>query len=181
MIVAILSMLLHLETAADVMLTSIEALGWLSWLVGGAITWSAVRNWQTFQAPLADMARERGLDPTWSDLAAPLAVVRQLALMIGLPALLLTALGIALASGSEFAWAYPALLLLVPGYVVVFALGFGSLAYASTKLSPDASTSVLLCILLIPHLCRELWPYTPSVIGLYEWLWTELAHLGASV
>ena len=180
-IVAVLSMLIHLETAADVMLTSIEALGWLSWLVGGAITWSAVRNWQTFQEPLADMARERGLDSTWRDLAAPLALARQLALMIGLPALLLTTLGIALASGSEFAWAYPALLVLVPGYVIVFALGFGSLAYASTKLSPDASTSVLLCILVIPHLCRELWPYTPSVIGFYEWLWSELAHLGASV
>ena len=94
--------------------------------------------------------------------------------------MLLTALGIALASSTAFAWAYPALLVLVPGYVIVFALGFGLLGFLSTKLSPDASTSVLLCILVIPHVCRELWPYTPSVIGFYEWLWSELAHLGAS-
>jgi len=180
-IVTVLSMLVHLETAADVMLTAIEALGWLSWLVGGAVVWSAVRNWKTFQEPLADMERERGLDPTWRDLAAPLALARQLAVMIGLPALLLTTLSVALASSTEFAWAYPALLVLVPGYVIVFALGFGLLGYLSAKLAPDAPTSVLLCILVIPHVCRELWPYTPSVIGFYEWLWSELAHLGASV
>ena len=106
---------------------------------------------------------------------------RHLAVTIGLPAVLLTALAVALASGTAFAWAYPALLVLVPGYVVVFALGFGMLGYLSTRFAPDASIRVLLGIVVIPHVCRELWPYTPSVIGFYEWLWSELAHLGASV
>jgi len=179
-IVALVSMLARVDTGSVIVVTSIEALGWLSWLVGGAITWSAVRNWKTFQEPLADMARERGLDKTWRDLAAPLALTRQLLVSIGVPALLLTGFAIALGSTTELSWAYPTLLVLVPSYVLVFAVGVALLVYLSTKLCPEASTTLLLILLVVPHACRELWPYTPSVIGFYEWLWSELFHLGAS-
>lgn len=177
--VSVLSMLAGLDGGSALVVISIEALGWLSWLVGGAITWSALRNWRTFQEPLADMARERGVNATWRDLAAPLALTRQLGVSIGLPALLLTAFATALASGTAFSWAYPTLLLLVPGYVVVFAFGLGLLAFLSTKLLPEAATTVLLVILVVPHACRQLWPHTPSVIEFYAWLWNELIHLGA--
>lgn len=177
--VSVLSMLTRLDDGSGLGVISVEALAWLSWLVGGAITWSALRHWKTFQDPLADMARERGVAVTWRELAAPLALIRQLGVSIGVPALLLTALAVALGSGAGFSWASPALLLLVPGYVVLFALGVGLLAFLSTKLLPQAATSVFLVIVLVPHACRELWPDTPSVIGLYAWLWNELVFLGA--
>lgn len=177
--VAVLSML-GLGDGSEVVVTSIEALGWLSWLVGGGITWSAVRNWKTFQDPLGDLARERGVPKAWRDLAAPLALIRQLALSIGLPALLLAALAIALESDMASLSTHLALLLLVPSYALVFALGIGLLAFVSTKLFPEAATTALLAILVVPHACREVWPHTPSIIGLYEWLWSELVHLGAS-
>jgi len=179
-IIAVVLMLMRLGAQSEVVVTAIEALGWLSWLVGGASTWSAVRNWRTFQAPLADMARERGIAPAWRDVAAPLALARCIAVSIGLPALLLTAFAFALASGTTLLWVYPTLLLAVPSYVLVFAVGLGLLALVSTRLSPDASSTTLLFILVIPHLFRELWPYTPSVIGFYQWLWGQLVHLGAN-
>lgn len=178
--VNVLSMLARLDTGTAVVVTSIEALGWLCWLVGGAVTWSALRNWETFQEPLAEMARERGVDQAWRNLAAPLALIRQLTVSIGLPALLLTTLAIVLAGSAGLSWTMPALLLLVPGYAVAFALGMGLLAFLSTKLFPDAATTTLLVILVLPHACRELWPHTPSVIGFYAWLWGELIHLGAA-
>jgi hypothetical protein len=173
-------MLARLGAEAEVVVTAIEALGWLSWLVGGAITWSAVRNWRTFQEPLADMARERGIAKLWRDIAAPLALARCITVSIGLPALLLVAFAFALAGGTTVLWVYPALLLAVPSYVLVFAVGLGLLVLVSTKLSPDASGTALLFILVVPHLFRELWPYTPSVIGFYQWLWGELVYLGAN-
>jgi hypothetical protein len=178
-VVAVLSMLMRRDASSALVLISMEALGWLSWLVGGAITWSALRNWKALQEPLGDIARERGVDASWRELAGPLALIQRLAVSIGVPALLLTALAIALGSGAALSWAHPALLVLVPAYVLVFALGLGVLAFLSTKLHPDAATTVLLVILVIPHACRELWPYTPSVIGFYEWLWSKLVHLGA--
>lgn len=179
-LVAVVLMLARLGAEAEVVVTAIEALGWLSWLVGGAITWSAVRNWRTFQEPLADMARERGIATLWRDIAAPLALARCISVAIGLPALLLTALAFALTGGTMVLWLYPALLLAVPSYVLLFAVGLGLLVLVSTKLSPDASGTALLFILVIPHLFRELWPYTPSVIGFYQWLWGELVYLGAN-
>lgn len=179
-IIAVVLMLARLGSESEVVVTAIEALGWLSWLVGGATTWSAVRNWRTFQEPLADMARERGIGPAWRDMAAPLALARSIAVSIGLPALLLTTFAFALASGTTLLWVYPSLLLAVPTYVLLFAVGLGLLALVSTKLSPDASGTALLFILVIPHLFRELWPYTPSVIGFYQWLWGELVQLGAN-
>jgi len=179
-IVAVVSMLASLDDGAGAIVTSIEALGWLSWLVGGAVTWSVVRNWKAFQEPLADMARERGVDQSWRSWAAPLALTRHLAVAIGLPALLLTALALALASGATLPWVYPTLLLLVPAYALAFALGLGMLAFLSTKLYPQASTAVLLLLLVLPQVCREVWPYVPSFIDFYEWLWSELLHWGAS-
>ena len=178
-VVAIVSMLAGLDGDSAV-LTSLEALGWLSWLVGGVITWSALRNWSKFQEPLSDMARERGVHATWRDLAAPLALTRQLALAIGIPALLLTAFTVTLASGTRLPWAYPALLILVPVYALAFAGGLGVLVFVSTKWCSGAATIALLAMLLIPHACRELWPHTPSVIGFYEWIWSELVQLGAA-
>ncbi|HEY6725569.1 MAG TPA: hypothetical protein VI197_16145 [Polyangiaceae bacterium] len=178
-VVSLSSMLTRLDRSAGLVIISVEALGWLTWLVGGAITWSALRNWKTLQEPLADMARERGVHAAWRDLAAPLALIRQLGMSIGVPALLLTVLAIALDSGAKFSWMYAALLVLVPSYVGLVALGIGLIVFLSAKLFPQAATSVFLVILLIPHACRELWPHTPSVIGLYSWLWDELVHLGA--
>jgi len=178
-VASVLSMLMRRDTGPALLILSIEALGWLSWLVGGSITWSALRNWRTFQAPLADMARERGVGTAWLDLAAPLALIRQLSLWVGVPALSLTLFALGFGAGARVSWSHPGLLLLVPGYVVIFALGLGLLTFVSTKLLPEAATSAFLVIVLIPHACRELWPHTPSIIGMYVWLWNELVYLGA--
>lgn len=177
-IAAVMFMLVR-DGESGVVVISIEALGWLSWLVGGAVTWSVLRNWRKFQEPLADLARERGIDKASRELSAPLALTWQLAVSVGAPALLLTVAAIALASGSALSWTYPILLFLVPAYALVFALGLSLLAFLSTKFCPEAATSALCFALLIPHACRVLWPDTPSIIGFYEWLWYQLIRLGA--
>lgn len=157
---------------------AVGALVWLSWMVGGLIALSAVRNWTAFQGPLRQLAAERGVSESSQDRAAPLALLTRITLAVGIPALLLAAFAVALSSNSAQALERLSLLLSMPLYALLLAGGLSLLAYLSASMSGRSSGSWLAALVIGPHLLRELWPYTPSVIAVYGSLLDQILRLG---
>jgi len=157
---------------------AVGALVWLSWVVGGLVTLSAARNWHAFQMPLRQLAAERGVGERSQDRAAPLALLTRVTLAVGIPAALLAAFAVALSSSGAQALGRTSLLLTMPLYAMVLAGGLSLLAYLSASMSRRSSGSWLGAMVIGPHLLRELWPYTPSVVAVYGSLLDQILRLG---
>lgn len=181
--VCVLSVILMLvrsrSGAGAIITTALEGLGWLSWLVGGTMTLSASRHWLTFQQPLSELAALRSIPPRWVANAAPCALTYRILTWVGGPALLLTMLSIALAHDPSFIGRQGLLLLAVPAFACLLAVGLTAFTLLAVSISRGSAVQALLAIFLVPHLVREVWPHTPSILVVYDWLWRELVMLGA--
>lgn len=158
--------------------TALEGVGWLAWLVAGTTTLSASRHWLKFQQPLSELAALRSIPHGWLSKAAPCALTYRIATLVGGPALLLTVVSIAVSHDPSFAWRQGLLLLAVVAFACLLAVGLTALTLLAASISHDSAVPALLAVLFVPHLVREVWPHTPSIIVLYDWLWRELLVLG---
>jgi hypothetical protein len=176
--VALLLMAFRQLSASGVVAVAVEALAWLSWLVGGLVTLSAVRHWNQFQAPLRGLASQFGIPASTQKRAAPLALLFRLALLLATPAFLLACGAVLLAAHGESLLARLTLLWTMPLYAMLLAFGLSVLAQALSALTTASRASWLCACVLGPHLLRELWPATPSLIHVYDWLLQHLAQFG---
>jgi hypothetical protein len=162
----------------DVDQAVIEGLAWLSWWVGGFALMSAAPDWFAFQRPVSSLARERGFSGRTLAVTPAAALVRRLWVLIGAPAGLLAVLGLALTNEPALLLVRAALIPAVVGYALLLALVLTGLTRWSAALSPRFARTWLLIFILGPHVARELWPSTPSVVAVFQWLLTSLRELG---
>jgi hypothetical protein len=159
---------------------ALAGIAWLSWLAGGSALVSAAPRWFEFQKPVAVLASERGFSSRSLALASTLGLVRRLWLLIGAPSVLLAVLALALTGDPALIMVRLALVPAVAGYGLLLALVLGGLTRWSAELSPRFARTWLLIFVLGPHVSRELWPSTPSVVLLFDWLLEVMAELGTT-
>jgi hypothetical protein len=164
----------------DVDQVLLEGLVWLSWLVGGLALTSAAPRWFDFQGPIASLASARGLPSRLLGAASTAALVRRLWLLIGTPAVALAGLALVLTSDPRLIGARVALVPAVAVYGLLLALVLAGLTRWSAELSPRFSRTWLLIFVVGPHVARELWPSTPSVVAVFAWLLGAMSHLGTT-
>lgn len=159
---------------------AVEGLAWLSWLAAGVAALSAAHHWRDFQEPIRTLASDRGVPSVAVSQAVPLGLVRRLSVLVGIPSLGLAALAIGLTTELDLLGPRLVLLLGMPVYAVLLAAGLALLTQASAALARAPARLWLMTLVLGPHLLRELWPRTPSVISVYQWLLEQLLSIGAT-
>ena len=163
---------------SDAALVSLDALVWLSWIVGSLVTLSVAKHWKALQVPLLALAEECGLLPAQQAFAAPLALWRRLLLTLGLPLLTVTGLALALSPDLTQAVRGAQFIAMSVLYVFTLALGLMLLTVGCARLANGATRTWLVAVLLMPELLRELWPHTPSVLSVYAWMVHQVARAG---
>jgi hypothetical protein len=159
----------------------VNATVWLSWLAGGLVGLSYARNLsdEGAHADLKQLASLRGYSGNVITSASTRAAMRRIIVAVGLPALLLLALALALSASATLALARAFFGLALLGYVVFLAFVLAKLARWGARLSATRAGTAFLALALIPHLARQVWPATPSVPALFEWLLWQVGLMGA--
>ena len=157
-----------------------ETLAWLSWLVGGVAVLSSLRAWGRFQEPISLLASERGVPAPIQGQAARLGLLMRLFSLLALPAAAVAGVTVLLSSDVELALLRLTWMVLLPLYCLLLAFGLSLLAHWCASLSQHSAATWLLALVFGPHLLRELWPETPSVISVYAGLLKELLLLGGA-
>jgi hypothetical protein len=155
-----------------------DALVWLSWLVGGVAALSSVRGWVRFQEPIGLLASERGVPAPIQEQAARLGLLLRLFWLMALPAVGIVAATVLFSSDMELALTRLLWLVLLPSYCLLLALGLSLLTHWCATFSRNSAAAWLLALVFGPHLLRELWANTPSVISVYAGLLRHLLLLG---
>lgn len=159
----------------------------LSWVVGALSALAAARALSRPSSPglglgaldaLDTLALARGYTQRALLRARTLSLALRIARSVGLPGVLLVALG--LARGAAPIWA----LAVAPGVVVyasVLGLSLALLALFSAQLSPYRPRAMLACLLLGPMLLAHAFPGFPSPIAGLSWLLARWLNSGASL
>lgn len=163
----------------DVDQAVLEGVVWLSWCVSGLTLFSAAPRWFEFQSSVTSLAADRGFSSKVPWLAPGAALTRRLWLLVGAPAALLAGLALTLTSDARLIGARLALVPLLAGYALLLALVLAGLTRWSAELSPRFARTWLLIFVLGPHVARELWSSTPSVVAIFAWLLDALSQFGA--
>lgn len=151
----------------------------LSWVVGAlaALGSAQALAQQTERDALGALAIQRGFQPAALLRARTWAAALRVARLVGLPALLLVAVG--LARGATLRWG-----LLVAPAVLVYAGALGVslalLAHFSAELSPRHPRALLATLVLAPLLLSLAYPSIPSFPRLFSGLLTRLLAAGAA-
>lgn len=159
---------------------AIHALGWLSWVVGGAIALSACGS-RDERRPERALALARGHSAASAELAEVLAVARRVLRLVGIPALLLCALALAMAASLRVAALRLTLLVGGVGYSLLLASVVAVLVSLSRTLSHDKPRSALLALVFVPHFVHVIFPIVPSVPALLSSVLGLLMRLGSAM
>ena len=152
----------------------------LSWVVGALAALASARALaeQPERDALAALAIQRGFARSAFVRARVWATTRRVARLVGMPALLLVAVGVA--RGGSLPWA-----LSVAPAVVVYALTLGFalalLALFSAELSPRHPRALLSTLVLAPLLISLVFPELPSVPRLFSGLLAQLFAAGLAL
>jgi hypothetical protein len=151
------------------------ALVTLSWVVGALASLGAARllSEHAERDALRGLALQRGFSEGALLRASTLATAERIARLVGLPTLLLIALGVA--RGGTLPWA----LMLVPAvlvYVGALSLSLGLLAQLSAELAPRHPRALLAALVLCPLLISQAFSAVPSLPGLLSALLSRLLH-----
>lgn len=152
----------------------------LSWVVGAlsALGSAQALAQQPERDALSALALQRGFKPAALLRARTWAATVRVARLVGVPALLLVAVGVA--RGNSLPWA-----LAVAPAVVVYAgalgLSLALLAHFSAELSPAHPRALLTLLVLGPLLISLAYPAVPSVPALFSGLLSRLLAAGAAL
>jgi hypothetical protein len=150
----------------------------LSWVVGAlaALGATQVLAKQAEREGLSALARQRGFSERALLRARAGAAAQRIALLVGVPALLLVAVGVA--RGAALSWA----LLVAPGialYACALGLTLALLAELSAELAPRHPRLLLLGLVLGPLLISQAFPAAPSLSSVLSALLAQLLGSGA--
>jgi hypothetical protein len=151
----------------------------LSWVVGAlaALGSARVSAEHTERDGLTALALQRGFSESTLQRARLLATAQRIALLIGLPALLLVAVGLARGATLHFALAMvPAVLI----YACALGLALAVLAQLSAELAPRHPRALLLALVLCPLLFSQAYSAFPSLPGLFSALLSRLLSAGVA-
>jgi len=142
------------------------ALALLSWVVGALAALGATRSLaeQTERVALTGLALQRGFSERAVLRARTLATAERIARLIGLPALLLVAVGVA--RGATLRWALvttPAVLV----YASALGLSLAVLCQLSAELTPRHPRALLSALVLCPLLLSQAFSAIPSLPGVF--------------
>jgi hypothetical protein len=158
-----------------------RALTWLTWCVGGLAMWAGAGNraYDETQGALTDLTGLRGLAARAVARWDIVALAWKIALLIGVPALGLASMALALSPA--LTWVPPRLLLCVAVtvYAIVAGSCFAALVQIARAASPRRARLLILAIILLPylvHLARPPFANLPSALA---WLAQAIAVLGA--
>jgi hypothetical protein len=151
----------------------------LSWVVGALASLGSARVQAEHaeQGGLSALALQRGFSDSALLRARTLATAQRIARLIGLPALLLVAVGVA--RGATLAWAFavaPAALI----YASALGLALAVLAQLSAVLAPRHPRALLLALVLCPLLFSQAYSAIPSLPGLFSELLSRLLSAGVA-
>jgi hypothetical protein len=150
----------------------------LSWVVGALAALGSARALaeQPERDALSALSLQRGFPKSALLRARTGAATRQVARLVGVPALLLVLVGVA--RGSTLPWAVsvtPAVLV----YAGALGLALALLAHFSAELSPRHPRALLCLLVLGPLLISLAFPAVPSLPGLFSGLLSRLLGAGA--
>lgn len=152
----------------------------LSWVVGALAALGSARALaeHTERDALRTLALQRGFSESALLRARTFETARRIARLIGLPALLLVAVG--LARGATLTWALaiaPAVLV----YACTLGLALSLLALLSAELAPRHPRALMLALVLCPLLFSQAYSAIPSLPGLFSALLSRLLAAGAAL
>ncbi len=156
-----------------------DGLVWLSWLVGGIVMLSAARRWEEFRRALDPLAARRGGLGRGQSRARFAALFLRLVSLMTLPALIMALAAVSVSGGIEHVLRRLVLMLTLPVYTLLLAASLCLLMAAALGLTRRTATLWLLTFVIGPHLLREAWPETPSLIDMFGWLAEQSVKLGA--
>jgi hypothetical protein len=150
----------------------VNATIWLSWLAGGLVGLSYARHLseQGVDPKLKQLAALRGYPGDVVAAASTGAAMWRIVVAVGVPALLLVLLALALSASIGLVIQRALFGLALFGYIVFLAFVLAWLARWSARVSEARAGTAFLALALVPHLARQVWPATPSVPALLEWL-----------
>jgi len=151
----------------------VAALTWLSWIAGGLVALLLARNLRSLDAKsgVTGLAVQRGHTPSGVARARTLATMQEVATAVGKPGLVLSAMSLALSPSAAVAVGRSLMLLGVLGYAAGAGILLGGLSRWSAATSPRHGPTLLVTVVLGPHLAQSVWPGVPSVPS---WLGTWL-------
>jgi hypothetical protein len=158
-----------------------QSLAWLTWWVGGLVMWSRAGNraYSETQGALTDLGGLRGLPARTIVRYETGALAWRIACSIGVPALGLALLALALSPA--LTWVLPRCVLC--GAVTFYAALVGSclsaVVHAARAASPRHARLLVLAIILVPYLAHLAWPPFANLPSALAWLAQSIAVLGA--
>jgi hypothetical protein len=155
---------------------ALRAVGWLSWMVAGMASYSAARNFSVLHENdgIAWLVSQRGYPSRACRSARRWAVAFRISLLCGIPALALVALAVGLSRPPMPLSDALMMTIGVCGYLILLGAVLAWIVDWSDRLGNERGGAVLICLVLGPHLARQIWPITPSIPAFFGWLMDEL-------
>jgi hypothetical protein len=157
-----------------------DALGTLSWVVGGMVGLSAARNLEARDDDdgISALARQRGHGARELEQARLLATTARIARLIIVPGVLLALIAM-LRIRTLAALPWCVYLGVVPiAYGLLLGAGVALLARGSARLVPSHGRGLFAILAIVPELLRQTFSDMPSVPAFYGYLLRQLAELG---
>jgi len=151
----------------------------LSWVVGGAIAVSAAGLGSgDDERAIVQLAHQRGFSSRAIAMAQVAATARRGMRLVGVPALLLSAIALAFAGGLATLGARALLVVGMLGYVSVLSLTLALLVHVARTLHPERGRVTVLALVFLPEIARVLFPQLPGVPSLLGALLDQVLVLG---
>ena len=173
-------LILRASSATDLLgVVVVRALGQLSLIGGGLVALAVARRIAEEPHALAPLLIQRAFTGAEQRGGAVLGAAYRVALVVGLPALSLSAIALLLSDDGQTAALRLGLLAAVAVYVLLLSLLLGPLAYWCAVISPERPRLLLAAVLLGPELAARVWGGVPSIPALFERLLELLLALSA--
>ena len=160
-------------------LLAIEALAWLSWLAAGLAALSVAQDLRARddRDGITILLRQHGHDSRARQRALSLASIHVIVRTALIPALGVCAVALVLATSFGAAAVRALQSLGALCYLVLLGVVLGAFARWCAAISPRHGRSLLLGLVIGPHLARSVWPTVPSVPALFGALLGHLQRL----
>jgi hypothetical protein len=161
----------------------VGALGWLSWIPGGLAALFLARDLHSLdvQSGLTALAVQRGHSPRAFAWARILATMQEVTTAVARPGLVLSILSLALSPSISIALGRSLVALAVVAYSIALGVLLGGLARWSAATSPRHGPSLLVAVVIGPHLAQGVWTSVPSVPSWLGACLDQVRWLGAIV
>lgn len=161
-------------------LLAVRALGGLSWVNGTLVAWALAGELRRSEASrgVGDLITMRGYTADALVWGRSLSAAARIALLTGVPAVMLCLLALALAPSLASAPWLVLLLVAALAYACILGGAVALLVYLASAITPRHARLLLAAVVFGPSLANQVVYHIPTVPGLFAWLLRGLSAIG---